>query len=191
MHEFNIRTHGDELIELTKKMISNHTKTIKFIADTIVSCLKSGNKVIIFGNGGSYADACHFAAEIEGSYKNRQRKGMAAMVPGNIASLTAIANDFSYEDIFRRNIEALGNNGDIVIGLSTSGDSGNIIKAFEYAKIKGIKTIAFTGETGGKMKEGSDILLNVPSKDTPRIQEMHKFAYHEICEIVEKEMFKG
>jgi len=190
MYEFNIRTHGDDLIELTKKMVSEHTKSIKYIADSIISCLKSGNKVIIFGNGGSYADACHFAAEIEGSYKNRQRKGMAAMVPGNIAALTAIANDFSYEEVFKRDVEALGVKGDIVIGLSTSGNSMNIIKSFEYAKTKGIKTISFTGETGGKMKECSDILLNVPSKDTPRIQEMHKFAYHEICEIVEKEMCK-
>jgi len=190
MHEYNIRTHGDELIELTKKTISEHTKTMKVIADMVVSCLKSGNKIIIFGNGGSYADACHFAGEIEGSYRNRNRKGMAAVVPGNIAAMTAIANDFSYEDIFRRNIEAIGNKGDLVIGLSTSGNSGNIIKAFEYARVKGIKTIGFTGETGGKMKECSDILLNISSKDTPRIQEMHKFAYHEICEIVEKEMFK-
>ena len=190
MHEYNIRAHADELIELTKKTRDMHAKTIKAIADMLVLCLKSGNKIIIVGNGGSYADACHFAGEIEGSYKNRNRKGMAAIVPGNIAALTAIANDFSYEDVFRRNVESIGNKGDILIGLSTSGNSGNIVKAFEFARLNGIRTIGFTGDSGGKMKECSDVLLNIPSKDTPRIQEMHKFSYHEICEIVEKEMFK-
>jgi D-sedoheptulose 7-phosphate isomerase len=190
MHEEIFRVHAEDLIKLTEKTIDVHTKTICAIADLIISCLKSGNKVIIMGNGGSYADACHFAAEIEGSYRNRKRKGLSAMVPGNVASLTAIANDFGYDDVFRRNVEAMGNKGDLVIGLSTSGNSINIVKAMEFARENGIKTIAFTGESGGVMKDCCDVLLNISSSDTPRIQEMHKFAYHEICEIVEKEMFR-
>jgi len=190
MHDDVLAQHAEDLIELTARTVEMHTKTICNIADLIISCLKSGKKIIIAGNGGSYADACHFAAEIEGSYRDRKRKGMAAMVPGNIASLTAIANDFGYDDVFRRNLEALGNSGDIFIGLSTSGNSINLVNAMEFARENGIKTIAFTGESGGVMKDCCDVLLNIPSSDTPRIQEMHKFAYHEICEIVEKEMFK-
>jgi D-sedoheptulose 7-phosphate isomerase len=141
------------------------------------------------GNGGSYADSLHFAAELEGAYKNRNRAALAAMVPSNPASLTAIGNDFGYLNTFKKTVQAFINKGDVVIGLSTSGNSENVIQAFQEAKLKGARVVAFTGESGGKMKEYADILLNVPSQDTPRIQEAHHFAYHEICEIVETSLF--
>src|SRR3989344_4835140 len=163
--------HGEELIQLIGLTLNRHRETINLISNELITCLKQGNKIIIIGNGGSYADALHFAGELEGAYRNRNRKGLAAIVPSNIAAITAIANDFSYEDIFKKNLEALGKEGDILIGLSTSGNSANILKAMQFAKQNNIVTIGFTGESGGKMKEFSDILLNIPSTDTPRIQE--------------------
>jgi D-sedoheptulose 7-phosphate isomerase len=174
------------VLDETEKM---HSKTLEKIADLIVCCFNSGGQVIIFGNGGSYSDACHFAGELEGTYKNRKRPALRAIVPANSAAQTAISNDFGYEKIFKRFVQAFATSNDIVIGLTTSGNSANVIEAYKTAKEKGAKIISFTGKSGGMAKDYSDILYNVPSDNTPRIQEMHELAYHEICEKVEKSLF--
>lgn len=185
----NIKLHLEDLKLILDKTLYIHYETIRKIALSIVASYKNNRKIIIFGNGGSYADALHFAAELEGCYRNRTRPSLKALVPSNPSTLTAISNDFSYNEIFLRFVKANAEKGDIVIALSTSGNSQNVIFALEKARKLGSITVGFTGESGGKMKSFCDILLNVPSQDTPRIQEIHHFAYHEICEIVEKEMF--
>lgn len=185
----NLEKSFDEMMELIQKTKEMHSKTIEKIGREIVNCYRNGGKLIIFGNGGSFADALHFAAEFEGPFKNRSRPPLPALVPSNFSALTAIGNDFGYEQTFKKFVEANTKKGDIVIGISTSGNSPNVILALEEAKKKEVITIAFTGYSGGKMKN-ADILLNIPSTDTARIQELHHFAYHEICNLVEREMFE-
>jgi len=160
---------------------------IESIAQSILHAFKGKKKVIIFGNGGSYADALHFAAEFEGAYKNRKRAALPALVPGNGSSLTALGNDFGYENIFSKFVEAHAGPGDIVIGLTTSGRSPNVLLGLAKAREKQAITVGFTGKSG--MSFPCDFLLAIPSDDTARIQEMHHFAYHEICGMVEKGLF--
>ncbi len=157
--------------------------------DVIVAAFRSGNKVLFCGNGGSAADAQHLAAEFSGRFYKDRKALPSEALHCNTSYLTAVANDYSYDSIYSRIIDGIGNEGDVLIGLSTSGNSGNILKAFEVAKAKGVKTIGFTGTTGGKMKDVSDVLLNVPSTDTPRIQESHIMIGHIICQLVEAEIF--
>ena len=158
--------------------------------DTITAAFKSGNKVLFCGNGGSAADAQHLAAEFSGRFYIDRPALPAEALHCNTSYLTAVANDYSYDLIYARLLQGIGNKGDVLIGLSTSGNSKNIIKAFEVAKEKGMITIGFTGATGGAMKNISDHLLNVPSADTPRIQECHMLIGHIICQLVEEKMFK-
>lgn len=168
-----------------EQMLSSVQKSI----DVIATAFKNGNKVLFCGNGGSAADAQHLAAEFSGRfYKDRPALPSEALHT-NTSYLTAVANDYSYDVIYSRIIDGTGNKGDVLIGLSTSGNSGNIVKAFESAKNKEMITIGFTGITGGVMKEISDILLNVPSVDTPRIQECHILLGHVICQLVEENLF--
>jgi D-sedoheptulose 7-phosphate isomerase len=155
----------------------------------IVTAFKTGNKVLFCGNGGSAADAQHLAAEFSGRFYKDRKALPAEALHCNTSYLTAVANDYSYDSIYSRIIDGIGNEGDVLIGLSTSGNSGNILKAFEIARSKDIKTIGLTGATGGKMKELSDVLLNVPSTDTPRIQESHIMIGHIVCQLVEAEIF--
>jgi len=157
--------------------------------ELIIKTLKNGNKVLFCGNGGSAADAQHLAAELSGRFYFDRAPLAAEALHCNTSYLTAVANDYGYNEVFARIIKGSGNEGDVLIGLSTSGNSENILKAFEIAKSKGMSIIAFTGATGGKMKEMSDILLNVPSTDTPRIQEAHITIGHIICEQVELRIF--
>ena len=155
----------------------------------ITAAFKNGNKVLFCGNGGSAADAQHLAAEFSGRfYKNRKALPSEAL-HCNTSYLTAVANDYSYDVIYSRLLEGIGNKGDVLIGLSTSGNSANIINAFEVAKQIGITSIALTGLSGGKMKDNVDMLLNVPSNNTPRIQESHIMIGHIICELVEENLF--
>ena len=163
---------------------------IKNCIDTITAAFKSGNKVLFCGNGGSAADAQHLAAEFSGRFYIDRPALPAEALHCNTSYLTAVANDYSYDLIYARLLQGIGNKGDVLIGLSTSGNSKNIIKAFEVAKEKGMITIGFTGATGGAMKNISDHLLNVPSADTPRIQECHMLIGHIICQLVEEKMFK-
>jgi D-sedoheptulose 7-phosphate isomerase len=155
----------------------------------IIECYNKGGKVHFCGNGGSAADAQHLAAELSGRFYYDRPPLSAEALHVNTSYLTAVANDYSYDEIFARLLKGSGKKGDVLIGLSTSGNSPNILRAFEEAKAMGITTIALTGMTGGKMKPMADILLNVPSTDTPRIQESHIMLGHIICEHVESTIF--
>ncbi len=164
-------------------------QTIADCVTLIVQAFKNGNKVLFCGNGGSAADAQHLAAEFSGRFYIDRKALPAEALHCNTSYLTAVANDYSYDVIYARLLEGIGNSGDVIIGLSTSGNSKNIIKAFEVAQQKNITTIGFTGATGSSMKACSNYLINVPSTDTPRIQESHILLGHIICELVEAAIF--
>ncbi|HVZ96009.1 MAG TPA: D-sedoheptulose 7-phosphate isomerase [Chitinophagaceae bacterium] len=155
----------------------------------IVKAFEKGNKVLFCGNGGSAADAQHLAAEFSGRFYTDRDALPAEALHCNTSYLTAVANDYSYDVVYSRLIKGIGNEGDVLVGLSTSGNSKNIISAFEAAKQKKMTTIAFTGSTGGKLKNSADYLINVPSDDTPRIQESHIMLGHIICQLVEEIYF--
>ena len=157
--------------------------------ETIISCFKYGGKVYFCGNGGSAADAQHLAAEFSGRFYLDRDVLPSEALHCNTSYLTAVANDHSYDIIYARLISGLGNPGDVLVGLSTSGNSANILKAFDVCREKGITTIAFTGEDGGQMRSKASILINVPSTDTPRIQEGHITIGHIVCELVEAALF--
>jgi Phosphoheptose isomerase len=163
--------------------------TLRQVATGMVTALQNGNRIWFCGNGGSAADAQHLAAEFSGRFYIDRKALPAEALHCNTSYLTAVANDYSYDVVYARLIEGIGQQGDYLVGLSTSGNSGNIIKAFEAARAKGIITVGFTGETGGKMKPLSNYLINVPSTDTPRIQESHIMAGHIICQLVEEQYF--
>ncbi len=165
-----------------KKLI----ETVSKIIDEIVSALKRGRKILLCGNGGSAADAQHFAAELVGKFRKIRKALSAVSLTVNTSILTSIGNDFSFDDVFKRQVEAIGKEGDILIAISTSGNSKNVIEAVEQAKKMGIFTIGFTGKDGGKLAEICDIVVKVPSSSTPRIQEMHITLFHAICGIVEE-----
>ena len=164
-------------------------KTVKDCIDVIVKAFRSGNKVLFCGNGGSAADAQHLAAELSGRFYRDRDALPAEALHCNTSYITAIGNDYGYDVIYSRLIKGIAVKGDVLVGLSTSGNSKNIVKAFEMAKEKGMITIAFTGESGGKLKKDADHLLNVPSNDTPRIQESHILLGHIICQLVEEQYF--
>lgn len=175
-----------------KQLVLSNTElqeTIATCITVITNAFRNGNKVLFCGNGGSAADAQHLAAEFSGRfYLNRQALPAEALHV-NTSYLTAVANDYGYDEVYARLVQGTGNKGDILIGLSTSGNSNNIIKAFETARSKGIITIGFTGATGGKLKDTCDHLINIPSDDTPRIQESHILLGHIICQLVEAQYF--
>jgi D-sedoheptulose 7-phosphate isomerase len=164
-------------------------KRTEDVAIAMVAALKKGNHIYFCGNGGSAADAQHLAAEFSGRFYKDREALPAEALHCNTSYLTAVANDYSYDVIYARLIQGIGKKGDFLVGLSTSGNSINIMKAFEVARPKGIVTVGFTGDTGGKMKELSDYLINVPSKNTPRIQESHIMLGHIVCELVEELYF--
>ena len=157
--------------------------------DVVSAAFAKGNKVLFAGNGGSAADAQHLAAEFSGRFYKNRKALPAEALHCNTSYLTAVANDYSYDVIYARLVDGIGLEGDVLIGLSTSGNSVNILQAFETARAKKMITIGFTGATGGKMNELSDYLFNVPSTDTPRIQESHILIGHIICELVEEKVF--
>jgi D-sedoheptulose 7-phosphate isomerase len=155
----------------------------------MVKSLRRGGTIFFCGNGGSAADAQHLAAELSGRFYFDRAPLPAEALHCNTSYLTAIANDYGFEHVYERLIKGNGKKGDVLVGLSTSGNSLNITKAFETAKNLDITTIAFTGENGGKLKEVADYILQIPSTDTPRIQEAHILIGHIICELIETEMF--
>ncbi|RYY59692.1 MAG: SIS domain-containing protein [Chitinophagaceae bacterium] len=163
--------------------------TIGKAVDVIVDAFTNNKRVYFCGNGGSAADAQHLAAEFSGRFYIDRKALPAEALHCNTSYLTAVGNDYSYDVIYARLIEGLGQEGDVLVGLSTSGNSANIIKAFETAREKGMVTIGFTGRTGGSLKPLSDYLINIPSTDTPRIQESHILAGHIICQLVEEKYF--
>lgn len=180
-------------IDAKSKLLGNQVLvgTIQQIVDAVVLAFKNGNSVYFCGNGGSAADAQHLAAEFSGRFYKDRKALPAEALHCNTSYLTAVANDYSFEVIYSRIIEGLGKKGDVLIGLSTSGNSGNIVRAFETARSKGMVTIGFTGETGGILKTVSDFLLNAPSSDTPRVQECHMLMGHIICQLVEEKYFSA
>ncbi|QOP46139.1 D-sedoheptulose 7-phosphate isomerase [Sulfurimonas paralvinellae] len=162
---------------------------IEKVAQMCVDLYKGDKKTILAGNGGSAADAQHIAAELVGRYGFDRPSIPSLALTTDTSNLTAIGNDYGYDQIFSRQLEGMGQEGDIFIGISTSGNSVNIIKAFESAKKKGITTVALTGRDGGEMAKMADVALVVPSNSTPRIQESHILIGHIICDIIEKETF--
>ncbi len=187
-----IQDRISESIAAKQKLLRDETllQTIEDVSNVVIKAFKNGNKVLFCGNGGSAADAQHLAAEFSGRFYLNRKALPAEALHANTSYLTAVANDYSYDVIYARLVEGTGKKGDVLIGLSTSGNSVNILKAFEAAKENEMLTVAFTGENGGKMKNVVDYLINVPSDITPRIQESHILAGHIICEIVEAEYFK-
>ena len=167
--------------------LSDQSGTVVSIADMMIQALRSGRKVLAFGNGGSAADAQHLVGELMGRLYYDRVPLPAIALSTNTSSLTAIANDYDYADVFVRQLEALGQPGDVAVGISTSGRSENVLKALHLAKAKGLTTIALTGQAGISMQENVDVCLAVPSTDTPRIQEGHIAAIHLICQLVERE----
>jgi len=180
-------------IEVKRKILEDKrlVEIIKTVTQEIINTFKNGGKVLFCGNGGSAADAQHLAAELSGRFYFDREPLFAEALHVNTSYLTAVANDYSYDEVFSRLVKAKGRKGDILIGISTSGNSMNVIKAIEVANEIGMITVGMTGESGGKMKDICKYLINVPSKDTPRIQEAHIMIGHIICEVVEKELFNG
>jgi len=184
-----VRKHFEECIRIKKQLIKASPKLIAQIAEEIIRAYRKGNKVLWFGNGGSAADAQHLSCELLSKFYIRRKALESLALTVNTSALTAIANDYEFDEIFARQVEASVKPGDIVIGISTSGNSRNVIRGIEEAKRQGGITVALTGATGGKMKGKVDYLVAVPSTETARIQESHIMIGHIICYLVEKELF--
>jgi D-sedoheptulose 7-phosphate isomerase len=178
-------------IDVKQQVLQNAEliSTIEKAVDVITGAFQKGRRVYFCGNGGSAADAQHLAAEFSGRFYTDRKALPAEALHCNTSYLTAVANDYGYDAIYSRIIDGIGQEGDVLIGLSTSGNSKNIIAAFEKARGKKMITIGFTGSSGGKMKSCSDYLVNIPSTDTPRIQESHIMVGHIICQLVEEKIF--
>ncbi|OYT16794.1 MAG: phosphoheptose isomerase [Bacteroidetes bacterium 4572_77] len=181
----------EDSIALKTQVLSNPAlyKQIETLSDRITEKLKKGGKVYFMGNGGSAADAQHLSAELSGRYYFDRPPLASEALHVNTSYITAVANDYSYDEIYSRLFQAFGKPEDVLIGLSTSGNSANVVRAFEEAKQQGVFTVAFTGKTGGKMKAIVDMIFAIPSLDTPRIQEVHMLLGHSLCELVELKMF--
>lgn len=178
-------------IEIKKMVLGNEDllSTIKKVVEVISKAFADGKKVYFCGNGGSAADAQHLAAEFSGRFYTDRKALPAEALHCNTSYLTAVANDYSFDVIYSRMIEGIGQTGDVLIGISTSGNSVNILKAMDVAREKKMITVAFTGESGGKLKNKCDFLVNIPSADTARIQECHIMVGHIICQLVEENLF--
>jgi len=178
-----------ESVRVKSEFFQNNATLIAETAEKMAQALKEGRKVLLFGNGGSAADAQHIAAEFVGRFIPDRIPVPALSLATDSSALTALGNDYGYETVFSRQIQALGNAGDIAIGISTSGNSPNVLKALDVARSKSLLTIGFTGEDGGKMNGRADILFRVPSRMTPRIQETHITLGHVLCELIDRDMF--
>jgi len=178
-------------ITVKEQLLQNESllEQIETSVEVITNAFKNGNAVYFAGNGGSAADAQHLAAEFSGRFYKDRKALPSDALHCNSSYLTAVANDYSYDVIYSRLLEGLAKKGDVLVGISTSGNSKNIVKAFEMAESMGVTTIAFTGEKGGQMKSMANYVINVPSNTTPRIQESHILVGHIICELVEENIF--
>ena len=179
-------------IDTKQQLLRDETllATIATAVDVIVNAFKNNKRIYFCGNGGSAADAQHMAAEFSGRFYKDRKALPAEALHCNTSYLTAVANDYSFDDIYSRLIDGIGDAGDVLVGLSTSGNSVNIIKAFETARKLKMITIGFTGESGGTLKALCDHLINIPATDTPRIQESHIMVGHIICQLVEEKIFQ-
>ena len=180
-----------ESIELKNRILSDGVliERIREAAGLIVEAYRSGNKTLFCGNGGSAADAQHLAAELSGKFYLDRPPIQAEACHVNSSFLTAVSNDYGFENAYARHIQAVGNKDDVLVAISTSGNSENIIRAIHAAKGIGLRCVCLSGASGGRMAKYADVLINVPSTDTPRIQEVHILVGHIICELVESELF--
>ena len=178
----------EESARIKKAIAESKIDEIESMVKLIITAYKIGGKVVLFGNGGSAADAQHLAGELVGQFALKRQAFPAIALTTDTSVLTAVANDYGYDAVFSRQVEALVNEKDVVIGISTSGNSPNVIEAIKLAKTKGAKTIGLTGGNGGKLAKVADLVLIVPSDSTPRIQEAHITIGHIVCELVEKEL---
>lgn len=156
-------------------------------ARAMIACLGSGGKILVFGNGGSASDAQHFAAELVGRFMRERRALASIALTTDTSILTALANDYAFDRVFARQVEALGRPGDVALGISTSGQSANVLAAFAAARALGLSVVALTGRDGGEVGRAADIHINVPSPSTARVQEVHRTLLHAICELIERE----
>lgn len=184
-----IAAHFEESVATKKRVVETQLDVLADIALLLVEALRDGKKVLFCGNGGSAADSQHLAAELIGRF-GRERASLPAMaLTTDTSILTALANDYSYDYVFARQIEAFGRPGDVAIGITTSGNSPNVLRAMETARARGMKTIGLSGEGGGKLENLTDICLCVPSRNTSHIQETHITVGHVICDLIERELF--
>jgi len=188
--EEKIKSLLRESIEVKEKTLKEQSKIIGKIAERVIECYREGKKVILFGNGGSAADAQHIATELVCRFQKERKSLPAIALTTDTSALTAIGNDYGFDRIFSRQVESITEKGDVVIGISTSGNSVNVIEGVKEAKKLGAYTIGFLGATGGKLKNIVDLALCIPSEKTARIQETHITVGHIVCEIVEEELFK-
>ena len=185
-----LRDRVQQSIDAKQRLLSSDAiRVTAEAAGRIVSCLTDGGKVLFFGNGGSSADAGHLAAELLGRFYLDRRPLPAMSLADNTAAMTAIGNDFSYDEVFSRQVTALGVPGDVAVGLSTSGNSANVLLGLEAARDRGLATVAFTGSSGGKLLSVVDYCVRVPIDDTPRVQELCMLLGHTLCQIVERDLF--
>lgn len=190
-----------ELMQAIDRLFDEHLKVVcetqqstailAQLAMILIDALRQGNKILVFGNGGSAADAQHLAAELVGRFR-MERKGLPAIaLTTDTSILTALANDYGFERVFARQVEALAQKGDVLLGITTSGNSSNVLEAFEQGRRMGGVLVAMTGRTGGRLADQSDVLLlRAPSSNTPRIQEIHGLWIHILCELLEKRLFE-
>ena len=178
-----------ESLRVKSEFFQNNATLIADTAEKMAQALRDGRKILLFGNGGSAADAQHIAAEFVGRFIPDRIPLPALSLTTDSSALTSLANDYGYNAVFSRQVQALGNTGDIAIGISTSGNSPNVLEAMDVARTKGLLTIGFTGESGGKMNGRTDVLFRVPSGMTARIQETHITLGHVLCELIDRELF--
>jgi len=186
----DIRKLFEESASLTTRAGEHLTGRIRQAAEIMAAACRSGNTIFNFGNGGSAADAQHISAELVGRFRRERRALRAEALTTDTSALTAIANDYGFERVFARQLEGKGRAGDVAVAISTSGVSPNILAALETARQLGMKCIVLTGQGGGKSASPADVLLDVPSTDTPRIQEAHVVIYHALCELVESALVR-
>ena len=185
-----IRARIEESVAVKEALLAPETVAlVEKVAEIITKAFKRGRKLLLFGNGGSAGDAQHLAAELVGKYYLDRSPLPAIALTVNTSTLTAIGNDYAFDQVFARQVRAFGEAGDIAVGISTSGNSENVVKALEVAKENRLTTVAFTGRDGGKVKDIADYCICISSDNTPRIQEAHIFVGHILCEIVERRLF--
>ncbi len=187
----SIARNIQQSIEVKQQVLQDFVPAIEQAAQKVADCLKTGNKIIFFGNGGSASDSQHLAAEFVGRYEKERRALPAISFTTDTSILTAVGNDYGYEKVFERQVEALGRKGDVLFAITTSGNSKNVLLAVKKAKELGLYVIGFTGGTGGELKNMADLPIVIPTKKTSRIQECHIMIGHIICECVDELIAKG
>jgi D-sedoheptulose 7-phosphate isomerase len=188
MNEADIRRLAAESVALKQRFFEEKASLLLAVGRRIAACLRDGGKVLAFGNGGSAADAQHLAAELVGRFLREREAWPALALSTDTSVLTAVGNDLGYESVFRRQIEAHGRKGDVAVGISTSGRSPNVVAALRVAKERGLATVALTGEGGGELRALADHLIDVPHRETARVQEVHAMVVHVLCQVVEEEL---